>query len=56
MIVMARLKYRENSEPLPEAGKIGDQATYWKKWYNTPKGAGTFSDYVRKYKRYLVDA
>ena len=42
---MARLFYYRIPEPLPKAGNIEAQAAYWKQYYNTPKGAGTVTQY-----------
>ena len=32
--------------PLPAAGDLPGQARYWKRWYNTPAGAGTVQEYM----------
>jgi hypothetical protein len=53
-IIMARLHYRRVPEPLPEADDIKGLARYWKKYYNTPKGAGTEAEFVRNYKKYVI--
>lgn len=52
-IVMARLHYRRVPERLPDADDIEGLARYWKKYYNTPKGAGTEAEFVRNYKKYI---
>ena len=49
-IVMARLHYRRVPKRLPKT--LEEQATYWKDFYNTAKGAGTptkFMEMVTKY-------
>lgn len=38
---MCRVHYRRVRQPLPEAGDAFGMASYWKKYYNTYKGAGT---------------
>jgi len=45
-VAMARVLYRRVSAPLPPAGDIGKQAAYYKRWYNTPKGAATEAEYI----------
>lgn len=47
--VMARLVYRRAPEPLPAADDIGAIAAYWKKYFNTPLGAGTVEEFTAHY-------
>lgn len=48
---LARIHYYRVKEALPAAGDIPAQAAYWKKYYNTPKGAGTVEEYLNNYRR-----
>lgn len=34
---------------------LDEYATYWKKYYNTYGGKGSFEDYVKKYRMYVED-
>lgn len=52
-IIMARLRYRVDKEPLPSAIDIGDMAAYWKRVYNTFKGKGTMAEFVENYEKYV---
>lgn len=49
-VAMCRLKYWRESMPLPDQfdGSLEDYANYWKKAYNTEKGAGNVSDFYNK--------
>lgn len=44
---MARVHYKRASGPLPAAGDTDAMAAYWKKYYNTPSGAGKQEHYVK---------
>lgn len=44
---MCRVHYFRNSGTLPSAGDIAGLAAFWKKWYNTPKGAGKIEDFLK---------
>jgi hypothetical protein len=49
-IILCRLHYWRVPKPLPSS--LEEQASYWKNWYNTAKGAGTiehFQEIVIKY-------
>lgn len=48
---MARVLYLRAPEPLPPAGNIEAMAKYWKKYYNTPLGAGKPEQFVAKWKK-----
>jgi hypothetical protein len=48
---MARLCYRRAKEPLPPAGNVEAQATYWKKHYNTGGGKGSVQDYITNWSK-----
>ena len=51
--IIARLRYWVDPNPLPEADDIWGLARYWKRVYNTHKGAGTPEGFVSKYKLYV---
>jgi hypothetical protein len=51
-IVMARLRYLADPEPLPPAEDIAGLAKVWKRVYNTPLGAGTVDEFVRNHHTY----
>src|SRR3990167_2960567 len=53
--VMARLKYLMVPAKIPPADQVSQLAAYWKKWYNTPMGAGRVSDAVINYHRYVEE-
>ncbi len=52
--LMCRMHYYRKSEPLPEADDIRALGDYWKKHYNTVKGAGTVDKFVESYKRFVL--
>ena len=49
-IAMCRVHYLRVSQPIPFG--LTEQAYYWKKHYNTPKGKGTVDEYLENYKKY----
>lgn len=51
---MCRIHYYRVKAPLPPTGDIIGQAEYWKKYYNTPLGAGTVKEYVDNWNRYAA--
>lgn len=51
-IVLARLKYRRSSLPLPDTKDIVGLAKVWKQVYNTSKGKGRVEDFIEKYNHY----
>jgi len=53
-IVAARLRYRVVREALPPADNVQAQARYWKRYYNTHRGAGSEADYIRQYRRFVA--
>lgn len=53
-ILMARIHYLRVPDPLPSKDDVFAMARYWKKHYNTYKGAGTIQDAVEAYSRYVV--
>ncbi len=52
-IAMARIHYLRVPEKLPDAEDIEGMARYWKKYYNTFKGAGTEEEFIENYKRFV---
>ena len=48
---MCRVHYLRVKEPIPV--DLQGWASYWKKWYNTPKGKGTDIEFMRNYKKYV---
>jgi len=51
---MVRARYLVVEEALPVAGDLNGQARYWKKYYNTAKGAGTVWHYKRAYNELIL--
>jgi hypothetical protein len=52
--VMCRIKYLDVAEALPDASNVPAMAAYWKKYYNTPLGAGTEQEFIDNYHRYVA--
>lgn len=52
-ICMCRVHYLRVPEPIPN--DLPGWAKYWKKWYNTAKGKGTEQEFIKNYKRYIID-
>lgn len=52
--LFARLHYLRVPESVPVG--LSDQAAYWKRWYNTVKGAGTPEQYIASWKRLCSNA
>lgn len=52
---MARIQYLRAPEGLPAANDISGLARYWKKYYNTPEGAGTEEEFIHNYNIYVLD-
>lgn len=50
---MARAHYLRAPAPLPKADDIEAMAGYWKRYYNTPLGAGTVSKFVQKWNQVM---
>lgn len=46
---MCRIHYYRVKESIPKS--LMKQAEYWKKYYNTDKGAGTVAGYIDKYNK-----
>jgi hypothetical protein len=49
---MCRIYYLRVSEVIPDT--LLGQATYWKKYYNTPLGAGTVQEYIDAWKTFVI--
>jgi hypothetical protein len=54
--VMARLIYLRAPAPLPQADDLQGLAAYWKKFYNTPLGAGTEQQFLAHYAQHTGEA
>lgn len=48
-VAMARMLYMRVPAALPAKGDLGNQAAYYKKWYNTPLGAATVDEYINNW-------
>ncbi|BCE02925.1 hypothetical protein [Marinicellulosiphila megalodicopiae] len=48
---MARIHYLRVKESLPRSTNVIALAEYWKKYYNTHKGAGTVDHFIESYQR-----
>lgn len=46
--IMCRVFYNRIQTPLPHADNLEGMAAYWKKYYNTPLGAGTIHGFMQK--------
>jgi hypothetical protein len=53
-VAMARLVYFRCPEPLPAAGDLSAQATYYKRHYNTGEGAATVAEYEANWQRAIA--
>ena len=52
---IARVHYLRVPAPLPDADDLGGLARYWKRHFNTPKGAGTVAGFIESYRRFNPD-
>lgn len=52
---LCRLKYLDAPEKLPAAGDLVRMASYWKRFYNTLKGAGKPEEFVASWKSCRLD-
>jgi hypothetical protein len=52
-ILVARLRYRAVPKPLPPADSVTALAAYYKKFYNSPLGKATVTQFIDNYKRYV---
>lgn len=51
---VARLVYLRRPEPLPGADDVAGLARYWKRHFNTEKGAGSVSAFILNYKEFAT--
>lgn len=49
---MCRYKYVMCPGPVPST--LEGRAAYWKKYYNTPLGAGTVEEYIKAHNKYVL--
>lgn len=52
-VIIARLRYKVDSQPLPDSDDIQGLAEYWKRVFNTSLGAGHVGDFVQNYETYV---
>lgn len=52
---LCRLKYLDAPEKLPAAGDLVGMASYWKRFYNTLRGAGRPEEFVASWKACRLD-
>jgi len=52
--MMCRIHYRRIRSPLPQHGDVEGYAHYWKKYYNTSLGAGTEEEFMKNWKKYIL--
>lgn len=53
-VAMCRAHYRRVREALPLADDIHALGVYWKKYYNTYKGAGSVDEFVKNFPREVL--
>jgi hypothetical protein len=53
---MCRIKYLRAPDALPSENDIQAMANYWKKYYNTPLGAGTPKEFKEKWPKYINES
>jgi hypothetical protein len=51
---ICRCLYYRISAPLPDADDLPGLAAYWKRYYNTPLGAGTPEQFIADYQRLVA--
>jgi len=51
-ICMMRMQYYRQPKPVPH--RVEDLAAMWKKYYNTPLGAGTVAEFINNYNKYVL--
>lgn len=52
-ICMCRVQYYRQKEQIPDT--LNEQANFYKKYYNTPKGKATPEEYIKKYNLYFKE-
>lgn len=50
---VARIKYLRAPDKLPDDNDVTGLANYWKKYYNTPLGAGQPQEFINNYRKYI---
>ena len=50
-VAFCRIFYRRKPGPIP--GTLPGRAAYWKRFYNTPRGAGTVDKYIAENMKYI---
>jgi len=53
-VAMARVHYLRKPGVIPPATDIEQIWSYYKQWYNTPKGAAQHDQFVLKYKKFVL--
>jgi len=53
-VVMARVHYLRKPGVIPPATDIEGIWSYYKQWYNTPKGAAQHDEFILKYKKFVL--
>ena len=53
-IAMCRMQFWRGPTRIPS--DLQGQAELWKKYYNTPLGAGTVKEYINNYHRYVLNS
>lgn len=53
MVCMTRYHYKRVPEPLPDVNDLPGMASYWKRFYNTTKGAGTVEKFIKDCKQFF---
>jgi hypothetical protein len=53
-ILLCRIKYWSIVGNLPTEDDLVAQASFWKRFYNTPLGAGKVQEYIENYRRFVV--
>lgn len=51
-IIVARFRYLVIPDPLPLADDLEGLARYWKRFYNSDKGAGTVEQFIANYQKH----
>jgi hypothetical protein len=48
-VAVTRFYYWQIAAPLPARNTVADLGAYWKRWYNTPDGAGTAQQFAQNW-------
>lgn len=52
-VCMTRYHYKRVPEPLPDVNDLEGMARYWKRFYNTAKGAGSVEKFIKDCKGFF---